>query len=467
MLPFARWQPNIPTLRDYQEPCVEACVRFFLSKQIQRPKIVVAPTAAGKSIIIAATAARLPGKVLVLQPSAELLVQNYTKYLMYDSNCSAFSASVGQKRLSKVVFATIGSIVKYATLFNDFEHLIIDECHAAPSRDENQLGVFLAKNPQLKILGLTATAFRLLSGRDTARLVMLHNNKLYNGYQYIIQIQDIAKKYWAPINYIFDHGDKSVLRVKDSGAEYTDISLKAYGRTIETQLKTAIQKHLNEPMLVFMPSVDEAKKMAKLIPGSACVYGEMPKPLRKKVIDDFKSGKIMRIFNYQVLGIGFDHPGLMVLIDAVPTMSLAKHYQKVGRLTRPHPDGIHIRKTYIDLAENTRRFGYMEELRMEKVGSSYHFFSNEKQLTGKNLAEISVFDVPERIIPTVTIPSLFEDMKIQFGKFRGRKISEIPEWYLKWAIGEVDDDRLVSNMKKYLERKKQITGGKAMPRERL
>jgi len=131
------------TLRPYQTDCVEAGLRFFKNDKVQKPKIIVAPTAAGKSIIIAAIAANLPGNVLVLQPSLELLEQNFGKYMMYESNATIYSASAGKKEIGKVTFATIGSIVSVASFFNEFTALIIDEAHLYPTGQESMFGKFL------------------------------------------------------------------------------------------------------------------------------------------------------------------------------------------------------------------------------------------------------------------------------------------------------------------------------------
>lgn len=438
------------TLRPYQERCVEAGLAFFKNDKVSKPKIIVAPTAAGKSIIVAAIAANLPGNVLVLQPSLELLEQNYAKYQMYESNAEIYSASAGRKNIGKVTFATIGSIVSVASFFNEFTALIIDEAHLYPPSQESMFGQFLRENPQLKILGLTATPFRLKSSKELgSKLIMMHNSNIYNGYAHIIQIQEIAKDFWCPLEYVTEETDESVLVVNSTGAEYTENSLVRYGLSVNEKIINAVQRYQDKPKIVFVPSVEQAESLAR-VTGSAFVCAKTPKKERKQIISDFKAGWINTVYNVNVLSVGFDYPELEVIIDACPTMSLARHYQKVGRLTRPHPNksvGI-----VVDISGNTDKFGRVEDIEIRKIGTTYHIFNGEKQLSGVCFGDI-IYHEPKQYTPT-----RFSDMEISFGKFKGSKISETPHWYLSWAMDNITwNEDLTGNIRLYLDNQKHAT----------
>lgn len=434
------------TLRPYQQECVERGLHFFKNDKVQKPKIIVAPTAAGKSIIIAAIASRLDGNVLVLQPSLELLEQNHAKFCLYDSTAEIYSASAGKKNVGKVTFATIGSIVKVADIFSEFTALIIDEAHLYPPGQESMFGKFLKQNPQLKILGLTATPFRLKTSQNGAKLVMMHNSNIYNGYCHIIQIQEIAKDFWCPLEYIVEQSDDSGLKVNTTGAEYTDQSLINYGLSVEQKVINQVEKHAEKSKLVFVPSVKQAAMLAKRT-GGAYVCADTDKKERKQIIADFRAGRIKTVFNVNVLSVGFDYPELEMIIDACPTLSLARHYQKVGRLTRPHPNkklGI-----VIDLSGNTERFGRVEDIELKRIGTTYHIFSGEKQLSGVYFGEVLIKK------PVSFIPKKFKDMELTFGKFKGNKISEAPDWYLSWCMDNINWNReLVGNIRLFLDQKK-------------
>lgn len=70
-------------LRDYQKKASDAAVNFFANKAKKNNAIMVLPTGAGKSLVIADIASRLEGHTLVFQPSKEILEQNYLKLCSY------------------------------------------------------------------------------------------------------------------------------------------------------------------------------------------------------------------------------------------------------------------------------------------------------------------------------------------------------------------------------------------------
>src|SRR5690606_23671631 len=136
------------TLRKYQSEAVDRAVAFFNSDAKHRP-ILELPTAAGKSLIIAFIVKQLRGNVLILQPSKELLEQNYRKYSEAIQGhedlepASVYSASVGVKERGRVTFATIGSIYEQPQLFADVEYVLIDECHLVPPKEDSMYVSFL------------------------------------------------------------------------------------------------------------------------------------------------------------------------------------------------------------------------------------------------------------------------------------------------------------------------------------
>lgn len=114
-------------LRDYQVAPVDIGITYFKQKKAY-PSIEVLPTAAGKSIIIAAICRGVGEKMLVLQPSKELLKQNYDKFINLGGEASIFSASMGVKEIGEITYATIGSIKSIGAHFNSLgiNKVIID-----------------------------------------------------------------------------------------------------------------------------------------------------------------------------------------------------------------------------------------------------------------------------------------------------------------------------------------------------
>jgi DNA repair protein RadD len=100
-------------LRENQVLPVQNGVEFFKSKKAE-PSVIVAPTAFGKSIVIAAIAKEVGERLLIIQPSKELLEQNYNKFIGLGGEASIYSAAMNEKEIGSVTYATIGSIVKIA-----------------------------------------------------------------------------------------------------------------------------------------------------------------------------------------------------------------------------------------------------------------------------------------------------------------------------------------------------------------
>ena len=117
-------------LRDYQQKASDTAVAFFNDKKAKYNAIMVLPTGSGKSLVIADIANRLQGHTLVFQPSKEILEQNYKKLCSYGVlDCSVYSASFNSKNISRITFATIGSVIRHTDDFQHFNNVIIDECH--------------------------------------------------------------------------------------------------------------------------------------------------------------------------------------------------------------------------------------------------------------------------------------------------------------------------------------------------
>lgn len=115
-------------LRCYQKKASDAAILAFGTKT-KRNGILICPTGSGKSLIIADIASRLNAPLVVLQPSAEILMQNFAKLQTYGIlDCGCYSASVGSKDINRITFATIGSVMNHMEDFKHFKYVLIDEC---------------------------------------------------------------------------------------------------------------------------------------------------------------------------------------------------------------------------------------------------------------------------------------------------------------------------------------------------
>ena len=153
-------------LRDYQNQAVNDAFEHI--KISTEPCLIEAFTAAGKSLIVAELARKIHEfsgkKVLCLQPSRELCQQNIEKYLATGNQCSIFSASLGTKCIKhNVVYGTPKTVINKIHRFgNQFGAIILDEAHESLTPTIfNIIDSIKKHNPNLRIIGLTSTPFKL------------------------------------------------------------------------------------------------------------------------------------------------------------------------------------------------------------------------------------------------------------------------------------------------------------------
>ena len=146
------------TPRPYQQEAIDAAVQFLRTSKGQNG-LMQLPTGSGKSIVIAGICKELAAPTLVFQPSKEILAQNASKYRMYGGYCGIYSASAGEKRMSDVTFATIGSVVRKKHLLERFRYVIVDECHAVNA--ETGMYEEVLSHMGVPVVGMTATPYRL------------------------------------------------------------------------------------------------------------------------------------------------------------------------------------------------------------------------------------------------------------------------------------------------------------------
>lgn len=377
--------------RPYQREAIDAAVHFFHDKKDKKNAIEILPTGSGKSVVIANIAKELTGKTVVFQPSKEILEQNFKKFLSYGYRAGIYSASAGMKYIDDITFVTIGSVAKKIHLFEKFQNIIIDECHLvnpAQGMYEN----FINTLSHTKVLGLTATPYRLASGVEGAELRFITRQvpRIFNKVLYYVQNDVLFNAgHLAPLKYFsFNVIDRTMLSMNSSGTDFTDASMKAYYRQINMPKITIeygnrlLKKRNN--LLVFCALIEEAMQVAKGIPGSVVITGETEMAIRTKILNEFKAGKIRCVINVGVLTTGFDYPELEAVLIARSTMSLALYYQIVGRVMRPYKyaDGSVKEGWVVDLGGNINLFGKIETMKITTDERGlYMIVNNGRQLT--------------------------------------------------------------------------------------
>ena len=375
------------TLRDYQQQAADAAVAAFLSKK-KRNGLLLLPTGAGKSLVIAEIASRLDGNVLVFQPSAEILAQNYAKLLSYGiTDCSIYSASFNSKKISRITFATIGSVKSCMEAFDKFRYVIVDEAHGCNAAGGMYRQFF--DKADRKIVGLTATPYRLTSAqvslneeglydpdavpqnRCMLKFLTRTRPRIFHDVIYNVDVVHLLNKgYLAKLRYF----DMSVLpqqglKRNSTGMDWDDAALQEEMQRVKLKdyLVQIVERLLypksgipRRGILVFTKFIQESQYLCSRVQGVEILTGQTPAKERGRIIERFKRGDIKVLTNVGVLTTGFDYPELDTVVMARPTMSLAMWYQIVGRIIRPHrskEEG-----WVVDLCGNYRRFGRVEDL---------------------------------------------------------------------------------------------------------
>jgi len=369
-------------LREYQQRSIDE-LYAWLSNNKGHPCLVL-PTGSGKSHIVAALCKDAvqnwpETRVLMLTHVKELIEQNAEKMRLHWPNApmGIYSASIGKRELGEAItFAGIQSVRNRSQEIGHVDLILIDECHLFPPKDSSMLGLFMSGSKIVKVLGLTATPFRL--HKDELKFITRTVPKLFGCVVHCIQVSEITSQgYWSKLLYKPVRFDDKMLKLNSSGTDYTEDSVKKafLANDMQGTIVHAVNTMLSpgdgfiprKSILVFVPTVEEAHQVAGKIDGAVVVWGLMSKDARDRCIDDFKDGKINVVVNVNVLSVGFDHPGVDGIIVARPTLSLAWYYQAVGRGTRIDPTKRKKDCWIYDLAGTFDRFGRVENIVIEDI----------------------------------------------------------------------------------------------------
>ncbi|EJG1185229.1 DEAD/DEAH box helicase [Vibrio parahaemolyticus] len=337
------------TLRPYQADSVKAVIHYF--RKHSTPAVIVLPTGAGKSLVIAELARLAKGRVLVLAHVKELVEQNHAKYEGYGLKGAIFSAGLGRKETDQqVVFASVQSVVRNLDSFkNQFSLLVIDECHRVPDDKNSSYQKVITHlrelNPGIKVLGLTATPYRLGMGwiyqYHTRGQVRTEESRFFR--DCIFEL---------PIRYLLDENFLTPARMMDAPVlsyDFSQLKPANTGRYKEAEMDMVIDKakratpqiveqiiqyaRERKGVMLFAATVRHAQEIHGLLPEgeTAIVIGDTPTPERDAIIQAFKNREIKYLVNVSVLTTGFDAPHVDLIAILRPTESVSLYQQIVGR----------------------------------------------------------------------------------------------------------------------------------------
>lgn len=357
-------------LRDYQQRSIEQLYAWFGKNHTGNPCMVL-PTGAGKSLVIAALCRDAlqnwpETRILMLTHQKELIQQNAEKMkaLWRNAPLGIYSASLRRRDQGEpITFAGIQSVRSKARMLGWVDIVIIDECHLINNAQQGGYRSLLADlsalNPGLRVIGLTATPYRLGQG-----LLTDGDDALFSDIIEPVTIEELLHK-----------GHLARLQSKQTGTRF-DLSgvHKRGGEFIEGELAKAIDTELcnqqaveeiirragdRKSWLVFCSGVEHAEHICDELRAhgvsAECLTGKTPKRQREEMLEAFKAKEITALTNANILTTGFDAPDTDLVAMLRPTMSPALYVQMAGRGLRPKSHTDHC--LVLDFAENVARHG--------------------------------------------------------------------------------------------------------------
>jgi DNA repair protein RadD len=374
---------------------------------------------------------------------------------------------MNERNLSHLTFATIGTLIKAKKELKEMgvRHIVVDEAHLK-SKSGSQLHDLVKEVGITHIVGLTASPVYLEGGMEGSEVKMMTRVRggMFKNIDYVHQIQDMVKqKFWAELVYKVVEQNEALLTVNSSGSDFTQQSLVSFyeGNRIKDQIVEEVallREEGRKSILVFVPTIEEAEKVANRIEDSRFIHSKMNATDRDEVVTDFKNLKIPVVINVSVLSTGFDHPQLDGIVLARSTMSIALFYQMLGRACRIHPNKKDAK--IVDLSNSYNRFGKLEDLNFTNLeGWGWGMFSNEVLLTNFPL-KAKNRPTKESLLAKLNWEkskkeqSTSEEIKFYFGKYKNKSVIEVMKEnksYLTWLLDQKDFNWYGDNGKRLKE----------------
>lgn len=368
-------------LRGYQEDAIAALFDWFQTRD--GDPLCVLPTGSGKSAVLSAFLARArfnyPAlRATILVTRAELVKQNARTAALFlpAQDIGIYSASLQIKQTDKpFTVANIQSLAKKVYGFDAPDIVICDEAQEIADHDAGLYRQYFKavrqQNPNAKIVGLTATPYKLSSGRlDEGP------NALFAGVAYEAPVLDLIQNGYLcrPVT------PRSRLQLDTANVPTRgDFVLKALADAVDVSAITdAAADEMCERFaerkkwLVFTCTIDHARHVAEALStrgiSAGVVHGELSKDERAHRLAAFSTGEIKALCNAQLLTVGYDEPAVDAIALLRPTKSPGFYAQMLGRGMRIHPS-----KTdclVLDFGGNIELHGPIDALRVKDKKAS-------------------------------------------------------------------------------------------------
>ncbi len=326
-------------LRYYQRDAVVDTISAIESGRLKKP-VIVLPTGAGKTLVISTLVQQLytSGDVLVLSHVKEIIEQNYAAISKL-SECSIYSAMIGEKNVSNITIAGVQSAYRKPELFKRFKYVIIDECHLMSDEPDSMYQKLLSAVGEHILIGLTATPYRLSTG-------YIYESGQFDGVSYNGGTPEnynrlVSDGYLSPLTTKRTKLEMDTSGIKLVGGDYNERQMSdKFDRlpVTEQAIKEIMAAGVNRKCwMIFTIDISHAEHVAEVLIRSgiptAVIHSKMGEDgfIREDVIQGYKDGKYKCIVNVNILTTGFDHPDIDLIACLRPTKSTVLHVQSLGR----------------------------------------------------------------------------------------------------------------------------------------
>lgn len=373
------------TPRHYQQEAVDGLYDFFRNNPEGNPLIAL-PTGTGKALCIALFIQRTlfnwPGqRFMVATHVKELVEQNYKELLELwpTAPCGIYSAGLKRKESHlPITFAGIGSVAKRIDIFGHIDILMVDEAHMISHREGTvyvkAIAALKTRNPNLKVIGLTATPYRTGLGCLTEGDIFHTITTNYTSFDKFNQLVDeghicplIPKKTDAELSVVGVHIENGDFK---QGELQAACDKEAVTRAALTE--AVALAHDRNHWLVFTTGVRHAENTRAMLEemgiSAVCVHADLPGGDKER--DDniklFKAGMVRAMVGVGVFTTGFNFKPVDCIVVLRPTVSPVLWVQLLGRGTRPSPETGKTNCLVLDFAANTRRLGPINDVVIPK-----------------------------------------------------------------------------------------------------
>ena len=368
-------------LRSYQAECVDALFRYF--ERADGHPLVEMPTASGKSLTMAAFVKdaidRYPDtRVLLATHRKELIEQDAAaiRKLWPDAPVGIYSAGLHSRQVRRITVAGVQTVHKKAAELGHVSLLLVDEAHLLPFAGEGMYRRLIRDltetNPALKIVGFTATPYRLSGG-----LLTRGTGHIFTSIAYKIPVQRLVDEGW--LSPLVSPSTSTTYNTEGVGTVNGDFAVGELQSSVDKQeavTRAALAESLElakgrRAGIVFCVSVQHALLATSILRerGETCamITGDTDDLTRASSLSRFKRGEVRWLVGVDVLTTGFDAPITDVIVLLRPTQSAGLYVQVCGRGMRLYDGKADC--LVLDYGGNVERHGPITNIRHKSLAA--------------------------------------------------------------------------------------------------